>query len=222
MNSYNFTERVRKVLQMARQESVALRHEYVGTEHILLAICDEGGGVANTALTNLGVDTSRIRGDVLTTVTPGKADGSLAAAASSSGIFGAIADTIGFGRPAGDLPYTSRAKKVLELAMSEAHNFRHSYVGTEHLLIALVVEKRGIAAQILTSHGLTPSKLRDEVLRILGPDSVPTSALEPRRPSADEREAAFTLVVEHPDGRIEAKKFHRAGDAVNFLNALEY
>lgn len=225
MNGYNFTERVRKVLQMAREQSVALNHEYVGTEHILLGLLAEGGGVASTVLANLGIDAARVRADVLIAVPPGKDNTSVAADLSAGGILGAIADTFGVGRTRMDLPYTSRAKRTLEMSMSEVRNLRHSYVGTEHLLIGLLVEQQGIAAQVLTAHGLTPSKLREEVLRVLGteqpasPDTPPVVA--PQKPPRD-LAAAITLVVEHPDGRIEAKKFKRTGDAVSFLNELEY
>jgi ATP-dependent Clp protease ATP-binding subunit ClpC len=76
MNGYNFTERVRKVLQLAREEAITLRHEYVGTEHLLLGLCAEGDGVADAALTNLGVDTEAVREQILKTVRPGKDDGS--------------------------------------------------------------------------------------------------------------------------------------------------
>src|SRR5437762_3057410 len=113
MNGYNFTDRVRKVLQMAREEAARLHHEYVGTEHILLGLIREGEGVAAAVLTNLNVDLEEIQQKIEETVKKGKA----AAAAGP------------------DLPYTSRAKKVLELAMSEARELNHSYVGTEHLLL---------------------------------------------------------------------------------------
>ena len=113
MNGYNFTDRVRKVLQMAREEASRLHHEYVGTEHILLGLIREGEGVAAAVLTNLNVDLDEIQQRIEETVKKGKAP-------ASSGP---------------DLPYTSRAKKVLELAMSEARELNHSYVGTEHLLL---------------------------------------------------------------------------------------
>src|SRR3989441_77451 len=128
MNGYNFTDRVRKVLQMAREEAARLHHEYVGTEHILLGLIREGEGVAAAVLTNLNVDLEEIQQKIEETVKKGKA----AAAAGP------------------DLPYTSRAKKVLELAMSEARELNHSYVGTEHLLLGLLREEKGIAAQVLT------------------------------------------------------------------------
>src|SRR5213592_1942825 len=122
MNGYNFTDRVRKVLQMAREEAARLHHEYVGTEHILLGLIREGEGVAAAVLTNLNVDLEEIQQKIEETVKKGKA-------------------------AAADLPYTSRAKKVLELAMSEARELNHSYVGTEHLLLGLLREEKGIAAQ---------------------------------------------------------------------------
>ena len=131
MNGYNFTDRVRKVLQMAREEAARLHHEYVGTEHILLGLIREGEGVAAAVLQNLNVDLEEIQQKIEETVKKGKA-----AAATGP-----------------DLPYTSRAKKVLELAMTEARELNHSYVGTEHLLLGLLREEKGIAAQVLTDAG---------------------------------------------------------------------
>src|SRR6266702_3091549 len=146
MNGYNFTDRVRKVLQMAREEAARLHHEYVGTEHILLGLIREGEGVAAAVLTNLNVDLEDIQQKIEETVKKGKA----AAAAGP------------------DLPYTSRAKKVLELAMSEARELNHSYVGTEHLLLGLLREEKGIAAQVLTDAGVNLEQARAETLRLLG------------------------------------------------------
>ncbi|HEU4829081.1 MAG TPA: Clp protease N-terminal domain-containing protein, partial [Gemmatimonadales bacterium] len=148
MNGYNFTDRVRKVLQMAREEAARLHHEYVGTEHILLGLIREGEGVAAAVLTNLSVDLDDIQQKIEETVKKGKA----AAAAGP------------------DLPYTSRAKKVLELAMTEARELNHSYVGTEHLLLGLLREEKGIAAQVLTDAGVNLEQSRAETLRLLGSD----------------------------------------------------
>src|SRR5881398_2606848 len=145
MNGYNFTERVRKVLAMAREEA-RLHHEYVGTEHILLGLIREGEGVAATVLQNLNVELDEIQQKIEETVKKGKA-------AQATGP---------------DLPYTSRAKKVLELAMSEARELGHSYVGTEHLLLGLLREEKGIAAQVLTDAGVNLEAARAETLRILG------------------------------------------------------
>src|ERR687890_1106672 len=146
MNGYNFTERVRKVLAMAREEAARLHHEYVGTEHILLGLIREGEGVAAAVLQNLSVDLDEIQQKIEETVKKGKA-----------------AQTTG-----PDLPYTSRAKKVLELAMSEARELNHSYVGTEHLLLGLLREEKGIAAQVLTDVGVNLDAARSETLRLLG------------------------------------------------------
>src|SRR3954464_10223297 len=154
MNGYNFTDRVRKVLQMAREEAARLHHEYVGTEHILLGHIREGEGVAAAVLTNLNVDLEDIQQKIEETVKKGKA----AAAAGP------------------DLPYTSRAKKVLELAMTEARELNHSYAGTEHLLLGLRREEKGIAAQVLTDAGVNLEQSRAETLRLLGSDMPQASA----------------------------------------------
>ncbi len=148
MNGYNFTERVRKVLAMAREEAARLHHEYVGTEHILLGLIREGEGVAATVLQNLNVELDDVQQKIEDTVRKGKA-------AQATGP---------------DLPYTSRAKKVLELAMAEARELNHSYVGTEHLLLGLLREEKGIAAQVLTEAGVNLEAARAETLRILGTD----------------------------------------------------
>jgi ATP-dependent Clp protease ATP-binding subunit ClpC len=133
---------------MAREEAARLHHEYVGTEHILLGLIREGEGVAATVLQNLSVELDDIQQKIEETVKKGKA-----------------------GQTTGpDLPYTSRAKKVLELAMSEARELNHSYVGTEHLLLGLLREEKGIAAQVLTDAGVNLDAARAETLRILGTD----------------------------------------------------
>lgn len=147
MNGYNFTDRVRMVLQMAREEAARLHHEYTGTEHILLGLIREGEGVAVAVLTNLNVDHSSIRQKIEEIVKEGQVTASAGP----------------------DLPYTSRAKKVLELAMSEARELNHSFVGTEHLLLGLLREEKGIAAQVLTHYaGVTLEMARAETLRLLG------------------------------------------------------
>lgn len=145
--NYNFTDRVRKVLAMAREEAIRLQHDYVGTEHILLGLIREGEGVAAAVLTNLSVDLDQIHERVEESVRKGKATIAL-----------------------GELPYTSRAKKVLEFAMAEARDFNHSYVGTEHLLLGLLREEKGIAAQVLNSLGVSLEEARAETLKVLGSD----------------------------------------------------
>ena len=154
MNGYNFTERVRKVLAMAREEAARLHHEYVGTEHILLGLIREGEGVAAAVLQNLNVDLDEIQQKIEETVKKGKASQATGP----------------------DLPYTSRAKKVLELAMGEARELNHSYVGTEHLLLGLLREEKGIAAQVLTDAGVNLDAARAETLRLLGTEMPQTGA----------------------------------------------
>jgi len=178
MNGYNFTDRVRKVLQMAREEAARLHHEYVGTEHILLGLIREGEGVAAGVLQNLNVDLEDIQQKIEETVKRGKA----AAAAGP------------------DLPYTSRAKKVLELAMVEARELNHSYVGTEHLLLGLLREEKGIAAQVLADAGVSLEQSRAETLRILGSDVTPPSAAAPAgqpQPAAKSEKKSKTPALDH-------------------------
>jgi ATP-dependent Clp protease ATP-binding subunit ClpA len=146
LQGYNFTERVRKVLATAREEAARLHHEYVGTEHILLGLLGESEGVAAAVLQNLNVDLDEIQQKIEETVKKGNA-----------------ARTTG-----PDLPYTSRAKKVLELAMGEARELKHSYVGTEHLLLGLLQEEKGIAAQVLTHVGVNFVAARAEIVGLLG------------------------------------------------------
>jgi DNA-binding transcriptional regulator YhcF (GntR family) len=156
ISGYNFTERVRKVLAIAREEAQRLRHEYVGTEHILLAIIRERSGIGAAVLQDLEVDLDRIRRRIEEGVKKGRAE-----------------------PPSGpELPYTSRAKKVLELAMSEARELNHSYVGTEHLLLGLLREEKGIAAQVLTEAGVTLEAARAETLRRLAADTRPAFRVE--------------------------------------------
>ncbi len=145
--NYNFTDRVRKVLAMAREEAIRLQHDYVGTEHILLGLIREGEGVAAQVLLNLNVDLEQIHERIEESVRKGKATIAL-----------------------GELPYTSRAKKVLEYAMAEARELNHSYVGTEHLLLGLLREEKGIAAQVLNSLGVSLEDARAETLKLLGSD----------------------------------------------------
>jgi ATP-dependent Clp protease ATP-binding subunit ClpC len=145
--NYNFTDRVRKVLAMAREEAVRLQHDYVGTEHILLGLIREGEGVAAAVLMNLNVDLDQVQERTEEQVRKGKA-----------------------GATVGELPYTSRAKKVLEFAVAEAREMSHSYVGTEHLLLGLLREEKGVAAQVLESLGVTLEQAREQTLKLLGTD----------------------------------------------------
>ena len=146
--NYNFTDRVRKVLSLAKEEAVRLLHDYVGTEHILLGLIREGGGVASAVLERLGADSDEIHQSLQEYIKKGDTAPS-----------------------ADDLPYTSRSKKVLDLAMGQAAEMNHSYVGTEHLLMGLVLEDKGIAGQVLQRSGLKADQTKKEILEILRPHS---------------------------------------------------
>ncbi len=160
MNGYNFTDHVRRVLQLAREEAARLHNEHVGTEHILLGLIREGEGVGAAVLINLNVDLEEISRRIEETVKPGKA--------------GAAAGP--------DLPYTSRAKKVLEFAMSEARELHHAYVGTEHLLLGVLREEKGIGAQVLREAGVTVEAARSEVLRLLFTEMPASETTPPATP----------------------------------------
>ena len=150
MPAFNrFTERARKVILLAKEEAKKLNHDYIGTEHILLGLIKEGEGVAAAVLNSLGLEAGAIREEVEKLVQPGPAT--------------VMSD---------DIPFTPRAKKVIELSMDEARNLGHNYIGTEHLLLGLIREGDGVASQVLVNMGLDLKSVRDEVLNLLG-SSVP-------------------------------------------------
>src|SRR5437016_10850297 len=140
-----FTDRARKVMQLANQEAQRFNHEYIGTEHILLGLVKEGSGVAANVLKNLDIDLRKIRLEVEKIVQSGP-------------------DMVTMGK----LPQTPRAKKVIEYSIEEARNLNHNYVGTEHLLLGLLREQEGVAAQVLMNLGLKLEDVREEVLNLLG------------------------------------------------------
>jgi|GEM_PF-1400094 len=152
---YRFTDRVRRVLLAARAEAAALHHGYVGTEHILLGLIREESGIATAVLGDLQVDFEEVEDRVFATIKPGQPSGDI---------------------PLDQIPYTSRAKKVLELAMTEARELNHDRVGAEHLLLGLLREEKGIAAQTLTALGATWERAREETLRLLAEAYPPPDA----------------------------------------------
>jgi Clp amino terminal domain, pathogenicity island component len=193
VNGYNFTERVRKVLAKAREAAARLHHEYVGTEHLLLGLVGESEGVAVAVLTNLGANTGEIQRHIEETVKMGTAK-------STSGP---------------DLPYSSRAKKVLELAMSEAREMHHNYVGSEHLLLGLIREEKGIAAQVLADVGVNLEAARAETLRLLGavPQRWPIAGAEAGTASADPNPDAASARAQFHAARAE--RFRQLGLAIS-------
>ncbi len=143
-----FTDRAKKVMSLARQEAQKFNHEYIGTEHVLLGLVQEGNGVAANVLQKMGVDLEKIRQEVEKIVKTGPSMATMS-----------------------NLPFTPRAKKVLELAMEEASQLGHSYIGTEHLLLGLIKENEGIAAQVLLNLRVKLEDVRQQVLEFLGADT---------------------------------------------------
>jgi ATP-dependent Clp protease ATP-binding subunit ClpC len=140
-----FTERARKVIILAKEEARRFNHDYVGTEHLLLGLVREGEGVAAAVLQKMGISLENIRIEIEKLVQPGPSTQVL-----------------------GDIPFTPRAKKVLELSAEEARSLGHNYIGTEHLLLGLIKEGEGVASQVLLNLGLDLEKVRNEVMGLLG------------------------------------------------------
>jgi len=140
-----FTERARKVLVLSKEEARRFSHDYIGTEHILLGLIREGEGVACAVLQNLGIDLERLRIEIEKLLPTGSATSVL-----------------------GDIPFTPRSKKALELSAEEARSLGHNYIGTEHILLGLLREEEGIASQVLFSLGVDLRKIRKEISALLG------------------------------------------------------
>ncbi len=147
-----FTERARKVILLAKEEAKRFNHDYIGTEHILLGLIREGEGVAAAVLQKLGLSPEKIRLEVEKLVQSGPST-----------------------MVSGDIPFTPKAKKVIELAMEEARSLGHNYIGTEHLLLGLIREGEGVASQVLMNLGLDLNRVRNEVITLLG-SSTPAPA----------------------------------------------
>ena len=154
-----FTDRARKVMALANQEAQRFNHEYVGTEHILLGLVKEGSGVGANVLKYMDVDLARINEVVRKLIKHGP-------------------DMVA----TGDLPQTPRTKMVIDYAIEEARTLNHNYVGTEHILLGLLREEKGVAAQVLMNLGLSIEQVREEVLNLLGA-GCESDAGQPGRPS---------------------------------------
>ncbi len=140
-----FTERARKVIILAKEEAKRFNHDYIGTEHILLGLIREGEGVAATVLEKMGISLENIRLEIEKLVQPGPTTQII-----------------------GDLPFTPRAKKSLELSAEEARALGHNYIGTEHLLLGLIREEEGVASQVLINLGLDLETVRNKIMEVLG------------------------------------------------------
>ena len=138
-----FTDRARRVIVLAQEEARLLNHNYIGTEHILLGLIHEGEGVAAKALESLGISLDAVRQQV--------------------------EEIIGRGQeaPSGHIPFTPRAKKVLELSLRESLQLGHNYIGTEHLLLGLIREGDGVAAQVLVRLGADLYRVRHQVIQLI-------------------------------------------------------
>ncbi len=166
-----FTDRAREVMGLARQEAQRFNHDYIGTEHILVGLVQEGRGVGANVLRNLDVDLEKVRQDVEKLMSAGTRPVTL-----------------------GQLPFTPRAKKVLELSLEEATHLGHTYIGTEHLLLGLMREAEGVAARVLSDLKLRVEDVREEVLDLLNEDppesdasgagSRATASVDPKRRAA--------------------------------------
>lgn len=188
MNGYNFTDHVRGALQAARQEATRLHHEYVGTEHLLLGLLCIPDCTAVKLLLMLHVDLTDLKANIEGTVKQGAPTRARES----------------------DLPYTSRAKKILELAMGAARDLRDSDVGTSHVLLGIAQEERGLAALTLVQAGITVTALR--------------STIEASRGIAHgdsdrdlDRPVTYTLVADFADGRQETQRFSHATDVMKHL-----
>ena len=138
-----FTDRARRVVVLAQEEARLLNHSYIGTEHILLGLIHEGEGVAAKALESLGISLEAVRSQVEEIIGQGGSS------------------------PSGHIPFTPRAKKVLELSLREALQLGHNYIGTEHILLGLIREGEGVAAQVLVKLGADLSRVRQQVIQLL-------------------------------------------------------
>ena len=169
-----FTDRARRVVVLAQEEARMLSHNYIGTEHILLGLIHEGEGVAAKALESLDISLEAVRAQV--------------------------EEIIGQGQqaPSGHIPFTPRAKKVLELSLREALQLGHSYIGTEHILLGLIREGEGVAAQVLQKLGADLNRVRQQVIQLLSGFQGKESAVvrRRRRPASGGDAPSSSLVLD--------------------------
>jgi hypothetical protein len=215
-----FTDRARRVVVLAQEEARMLSHDYIGTEHLLLALIHEGKGVAAKALESLGISLEAVRHQVEEIIGQGQ------------------------GAERGHIPFTPRAKKVLELSHRESHQLGHNYIGTEHLLLGLIREGEGVAAQVLVQRGADLDRVRPQVIQLVhahqgtepvspgagpgmrrgrGPFDVPArvNALESRLaaieqrlgtgPASDDLDEQIAEVRRDKESAIDSRDFEQAG-----------
>lgn len=197
MSGYDFTSRVRGALIKARDEAQRRNHEHVGTEHLLLGLLAEEDGLVMDVLDTLGANPIALQQVVEQRVTDGK-PGRL--------------------RTIPDLPYSPRARVVLDQAIAVAHEFGDGYVGTQHLLLGLMRERHGIAAQVLTDAGLTEPRLRHEIVRLLQGEGVAAMLDDVEREQTDTQvPLSIAVEVRYEDGTLAKKTFASKDAAIGFL-----
>jgi len=196
VGGYDFTTRVRGALIKAREEAQRRNHENVGTEHLLLGLLGEEDALVMDVLENLGANPMALQQVVEQRLT----DSPIAR------------------RSTTDLPYTPRARVVLDQAIATAHEFGDGYVGTQHLLLGLMRERQGIAAQALTAAGLTEPRLRREIVRTLQGEGV-AAMLDDAEMESTDTQVPLSIAVEvrYEDGTLAKKIFASKDAAIGFL-----
>ena len=198
MAGYDFTARVRGALIKAREEAHRRNHEYVGTEHLLLGLLDEDDSLVLDVLDNLGASPARVR-DI---------------------VEGMIQNGLSTSRSRiPDLPYTPRARVVLDQAIAVAHEFGDGYVGTQHLLLGLIRERQSIGALALVNAGLSESSLRREIVRLLQGEAVADALEGDTDRSREETQVplSFAVEVRYEDGTLAKKTFTSRDEAIGFI-----
>jgi ATP-dependent Clp protease ATP-binding subunit ClpC len=197
LGGYDFTSGVRGALIKAREEAQRRNHEYVGTEHLLLGLLAGEDPLVMDVLENLAANPMSLQQAVEQTLTDGEP---------------------GRAKSITDLPYTARARVVLDQAISTAHEFGDGYVGTQHLLLGLIRERHGIAAQALTAAGLTEPRLRREIVRMLQGEGV-AAMLDDVAAEPTETQVPLSIAVEvrYEDGTLAKKVFASKDAAIGFL-----
>ena len=197
VSGYDFTTRVRGALIKAREEAQRRHHEFVGTEHLFIGLLAEEDALVMDVLDNLGVNPMLVQQAVEQRITDGRP---------------------GRAKNISDLPYTPRARVVLDQAIATAHEFGDGYVGTQHLLLGLMRERHGIAAQELTAAGLTEPKLRREIVRLLQGEGV-AAMLDDVTTETTDTQVPLSIAVEvrYEDGTLAKKVFASKDAAIGFL-----
>jgi ATP-dependent Clp protease ATP-binding subunit ClpA len=193
---YDFNSRLRGALIKAREEARRRHHEYVGTEHLLLGLLAEEDTLVVDVLENLRARPIELQVAVEQMITTGQPSGRIQTP---------------------DLPYTARARVVLDQAISAAHEFGDGYVGTQHLLLGLIREKQGIAARAMTAAGLTEPELLREIVRLLQGEGVAAMIDVPRSHSDTQIPLSIAVEVHYGDGSMAKKIFTSKDEAIGFL-----